>query len=157
MRSQHAQRLLSRAGYSLIELVTAIGIFGILAAAGLPYVDTHRQDINSAASQVIADYRWARTSAITSGVHYTITWTGSGAYQVRRLKQNADTTWSLDKVTKQVSLPSTVLRTGSPDTIEFNTRGIVVGGTTMATQTLSSYGGSRAIAVWPSGQTDAYQ
>lgn len=157
MMSEQAQRLRSRAGNTLIELLTAIAIFGVLAAAGLPHVDSRRQDLNSAATQVTADYRWARTRAITSGVHYTITWTGSGAYQVQRLKQNADSTWSSDVVVKSVTLPTTVLRSGSPNTIEFNTRGMVVAGTTMSTQTLSSYGAARAIAIWPSGQTSAYQ
>lgn len=155
--SKQAQRLRTRAGYSLIELLTAVAIFGILAAAGLPHIDSRRQDINSAAKQVVADYRWARTSAITSGVHYTVNWTGSGTYQVQRLKQNADTTWSLDQVVKTVTLPTTVLRAGSPNTIEFNTRGMVVAGTTMSTQTLSSYSASRAIAIWPSGQANVYQ
>jgi prepilin-type N-terminal cleavage/methylation domain-containing protein len=157
MMSQQTQRLRSRAGYTIVELLVAIGIFGVLAAAGLPHLDTRRQDINSAAKQVIADYRWARTRAITSGVHYTVNWTGSGGYQVQSLKQNADTTWSLDQVVKTVTLPTTVLRSGSPNTIEFNTRGMVVAGTTMSTQTLTSYGGSRAIAIWPSGQANAYQ
>ena len=90
-------------------------------------------------------------------VDWLAKWTGSGAYQVQRLKQNADTTWSLDTVAKQITLPSTVVRSGAPDIIEFNTRGMVVAGTTMSTQTLTSYGGSRAVAIWPSGQTDAYQ
>jgi prepilin-type N-terminal cleavage/methylation domain-containing protein len=157
MMSKQAQRLRSRAGYSLVELLTSIAILGVLAAAGLPHLDSRRQDMNSAAQQVIGDYRWARTRAITSGVHYAVKWTGSGAYQVQRMKQNADGTWSLDQAVKQITLPTTVLRTGSPDSIEFNTRGMVVAATTMSTQTLSSYSGSRAIAIWPSGQTDAYQ
>ena len=157
MIRERAQRLRSCAGYTLTELLTGVAIFAVLAAAGITHIDTGRQDLNSAAQQVISDYRWARTRAITSGVHYTVQWTGSTAYQVQRLKQNADGTWSLDQVVKQVALPSTVMRSGSPDTIEFNTRGLVVAATTMSTQTLASYGGSRPIAIWPSGQTDVYQ
>jgi Tfp pilus assembly protein FimT len=159
MISQRAQRVCSHVGYSLIELLAATATFSILAAAALPHLDIRRQDLNSIAKQVIADYRWTRTRAITSGVHYAVTWTDTGGYEVRRLKQNADSTWSLDLVVKQVSLPSTVSRTGSPNTIEFNTRGMVVGNAAipMPSQTLASYGGSRSIAIWPSGQIDAYQ
>ena len=40
------------------------------AALGLPHLDTRRQDIQTTAAQVIADYRWARNRAITSGVHF---------------------------------------------------------------------------------------
>ena len=157
MIRKRAQRLRSCAGYTLVELLTGVAIFAILAGAGITHIDTGRQDLNSATKQVLADYRWARTRAITGGVHYTVKWTGSTAYQVQKLKQNSDSSWSLDSVVKQVALPTTVARSGAPDTIEFNTRGLVVAATTMSTQTLSSYGGSRPIAIWPSGQTDVYQ
>jgi prepilin-type N-terminal cleavage/methylation domain-containing protein len=159
MISERAQRVSSHAGYSLIELLAAMATFSILAAAALPHLNTHRQDLNSVTKQVIGDYRWARTRAITSGVHYAVTWTDTGGYQVQKLKQNADTTWSVDVVVKNVALPSTVARTGSPKTIEFNTRGMVVGNAAipMPSQTLASFGGTRSIAIWPSGQIDAYQ
>ena len=157
MVREQAQRLRGSAGYTLVELLTGVAILAILGGAGITHIDTRRQDLNSATKQVVADYRWARTRAITSGVHYTVKWTGSGGYQVQKLKQNADSTWSLDQVIKTVTLPSTVTRSGSPDTIEFNTRGLVVASTTMSTQTLASYGGTRPVAIWPSGQTDVYQ
>ena len=159
MISQRAQRVCSHAGYSLIELLTAMATFSILAAAALPHLNSHRQDLNSITKQAIADYRWARTRAITSGVHYAVAWTNRGAYEVRRLKQNADSTWSTDIVVKSIALPSTVSHSGSPNVIEFNTRGMVVGTGTipMPSQTLASFGGTRGIAIWPSGQVDAYQ
>lgn len=158
MISQRAQRVCSHAGYSLIEMLVAMAVFSILAAAALPHLNTQRQDLNSITKQTIGDYRWARTRSITSGVHHALAWTSTG-YQVQRLKQNADGTWSLDRVVKTVSLPSTVSHSGSPSTIEFNTRGLVVGNGTipMPSQTLASFGGSRGIAIWPSGQVDAYQ
>jgi len=158
MISQRAQRVCSHAGYSLIEMLTAMATFSILAAAALPHLNTQRQDLNSMTKEVIGDYRWARTRAITSGVHHALAWTSTG-YEVRRLKQNADGSWSLDRVVKSVSLPSTVSHTGSPTVVEFNTRGLVVGSGTipMPAHTLASFGGSRGIAIWPSGQVDAYQ
>jgi prepilin-type N-terminal cleavage/methylation domain-containing protein len=161
MMSEVAQRLCGRAGYSILELLTAVAIFGILAAAGLPHVDTRRQDINNATKQVVADYRWARTRAITSGVHFAMKWTGTNAYEVDRLKQNADGSWSLDKTVKTISLPSTILRTGWPDSVEFNTRGMMLSSNAMVTQRLwdgvSNYATWRDVAIWPSGQTSVYQ
>src|SRR6516162_6503877 len=96
MISQRAQRVCSHAGYSLIELLTAMATFSILAAAALPHLNSHRQDLNS----------------ITNRVHYAVAWTNSGAYEVRRLKQNADSTWSTDIVVKSIALPSTVSHSG---------------------------------------------
>lgn len=161
MTSEPAQRVRSRSGYSLIELLTAVAIFGILAAAGLPHVDMRRQDINTSTKQVIADYRWARTRAITSGAHFALKWTGTGAYEVDRMKQAPDGTWSVDTAVKQISLPSTIIRTGWPDSVEFNTRGMMVSSNTIVTQSLwdgvSGYATSRVVAIWPSGQTSVYE
>jgi len=157
MTSERSQRLRSRSGYSLIELLTAVGIFGVLAAAGLPHVDMRRQDLNSSVRQVTADYRYARTRAITGGVHFTLKWTGTQTYTVQKLKLSG-TSWVLDKVVKTVTLPSTLTHSGTPDTIEFNTRGMMVSTTTVTWYDLtdSKFGGTRRIGVWPSGQADEY-
>lgn len=157
MTSQRAQRLRSRAGYSLIELLTAVSIFGVLAVAGLPHVDTHRVDLQTATEQVITDYRWTRTRAITSGVHYALTWTSDTNYQVQKLKQ-VGTNWTLDQVVKTVTLPSSVSHWGWPDMIEFNTRGMMISTTSATWHGVYDYQHSswRLIAIWPSGQTNEY-
>lgn len=157
MTSERSQRMRSQRGYSLIELLTAVGIFGVLAAAGLPHVDTRRQDLDSATRQVVADYRWARTRAITSGVHFNVVWTDTRNYKIQRLKQTG-TTWGLDKIVKTTSLPSTVARAGTPDTIEFNTRGMMISATSVTWYDIndSVFGGTRRIGIWPSGQANAY-
>jgi len=157
MTSERAQRLRSRSGYSLIELLTAVGIFGVLAAAGLPHVDTRRQDLDYATKQVTADYRWTRTRAITSGVHFALKWTGGQSYIVQRMKQSG-TSWVVDKNIKTVTLPSTVTHSGTPDTIEFNTRGMMVSATTVTWYDLidNQVGGTRRIGIWPSGQADEF-
>ncbi len=158
MTSEPAQRLRSRAGYSLIELLTAVAIFGILAAAGLPHVDTRRQDIRNASEQVIADYRWARTRAITSGAHFNVSWTSESTYEVQRMKQDPTGAWILDTVVKQVSLPSGIERSGWPNDVEFNTRGMMISQSYAMFDLLwdTQFSTYRMFAVWPSGQTNEY-
>ncbi|MDX2167353.1 MAG: type II secretion system protein [Deltaproteobacteria bacterium] len=152
---QIAQRLRARAGYTLIELLVAVAIFGVLAAAGLPHVDTRRQNIQTATKSVIGDYRWARTRAITSGVHFAIKWTNSTSYQVLRMKETAPGVWAQDVVVKTVSLPPDVSAYWtSPATQEFNTRGMMISTTYAIWQMLydTRFGGYHLFSVWPSGQ-----
>jgi len=152
---EFAQRLRSRAGYSLIELLVAVAIFGVLAAAGLPHVDTRRQDIRTATQQIIADYRWARTRAITSGVHFAITWTGTNRYEVQRMKETAPSTWAQDTVIKTVTLPADITAFWTfPATQEFNTRGMMISTNYAIWQLVydNRFGGFNIFSVWPSGQ-----
>ena len=139
----------------MVELLTAVGIFGALAAAGLPHVDTHRQDLRTATAQVVADFRWTRVRAITSGAHFAIQWTGDSAYQVQRMKQAEDGTWDVDAVVKEVALPAGVVRWGWPDSVEFNTRGMMISSDYAAWQSLwdMGFGTGRMVTIWPSGQT----
>lgn len=157
MTSQRTHHLPSQAGYSLIELLTAVAIFAILAAAGLPHLDTRRMDIANTTEQVIADYRWARSRSITGGVHYALVWTAENTYEVRRLKL-VGATWTLDAAVKQVTLPASLTRWGWPDSVEFNTRGMMISADSAQFQglwdaTFSSY---RLISIWPSGQVNEY-
>ena len=159
MTSESIERLRTHSGYTVIELLVAVAIFVVLASAGLPHIDTRRTDIQTMTRQVISDYRWTRMRSITSGVHYSLAWTGSTTYEIRRLRQDG-AVWNLDTVIKTVDLPSTITRGGSgtpADIIEFNTRGMVVSTENMVWQRLfDSMGGStamREIRVYPAGQT----
>ena len=154
MTGNLARHLGDARGYSLIELLVAVGIFGVLAAAGLPHLDTRRQDIQSATKQVIADYRWARTRAITSGAHFAIEWTSSNSYEVQRMKEVSGN-WAIDEVVKTVTLPSHINTVWYwPTTQEFNTRGMMITTTYPLWQLLwdSNYYGWHTLSVWPSGQ-----
>jgi len=157
MTSERTHHVRSQSGYTLIELLTAVAIFAILAAAGLPHLDTRRTDISTATEQAISDYRWARSRAITGGVHYSLAWVAQNEYQVQRLKL-VGTTWSLDTVVKDVTLPATVIRWGWPDTAEFNTRGMMVTTDTTNYQGLwdNQFSSWRMISIWPSGQVNEY-
>lgn len=150
-----ARHVASQRGYSLIELLVAVGIFGLVAALGLPHLDTRRQNIQNVSKQVVADYRWARNRAITSGVHFGIEWTASNSYQVQRMKQAANGSWSKDVTVKTVTLPSNINATWYwPSLQEFNTRGMMVTTTYPLYQLFwdSTYNGWRMLSVWPSGQ-----
>jgi prepilin-type N-terminal cleavage/methylation domain-containing protein len=161
MTSEQIERLHSHSGYTIIELLVAVAIFVVLASAGLPHIDTRRQDIGNMTKQVISDYRWTRVRAITGGVHFAFAWTGTGSYEIRRLKQ-VGTNWTLDSVIKSVTLPATITRSGSAesDVVEFNTRGMVVSTENIVWQRLrDSMGGTtswREVRIWPSGQTGEY-
>src|SRR4030095_1513058 len=126
MTSEQIGRVRSHAGYTIIEWLVAVAIFVVLASAGLPHIDTRRQDIANTTKQVVSDYRWTRVRAITGGVHFAFAWTGQAPYEIRRLKQ-VGTDWTLDSVIKSVTLPATITRNGpaEADVVEFNTRGLV--------------------------------
>lgn len=158
MISEWTYHVRNRAGYSVVETLTAIAITGVLAATALPHLDTRRQDIHTTVTQMVSDYRWARSRAIVTGVHYSVEWTSSSRYQVKRLKKDASGAWVLDTVVKDVMLPATVTRlyTGVP--VEFNTRGLSVTSTYALWLFFhdSQFGNNVTLAVWPSGQTYEY-
>lgn len=144
-------------GYTLVELLVAVAIFGILAAAGLPHIDNRRQDVETITKQVVGDMRWARTRAITSGVHFAVHFPNNQSYQVIRMKQ-VGTTWTVDAVVKEVTLPSNIQVFLWPTTFEFNTRGIMISNTFVSYPLVMDmkHSGWRMVAVWPSGQVHEY-
>lgn len=150
-----ARHLRSHAGYSLIELLVAVAIFGVLAAAGLPQVDTRRQDIQTATQQVMADYRWARARAITSGTHFAIRWVNTTRYEIVRMRETGPGTWAVDEVVRTVTLPDGITAQWTfPLIQEFNTRGMMISTTWPIWQLVydSRYAGWNIFSVWPSGQ-----
>lgn len=148
------------AGHTLIETLVTLGILGVMVASGLPKWDPRRQDINTARQMVLGDYRYARARAITTGVHFSVKITNSQQYQVQRHVQNADGSWSVAGVVRTVNLPSNLVIGSFPDTLEFNTRGLMITlppsgpASQLYVNLVDQAGTAKAhqFSVWPSGQ-----
>ena len=110
----------------MIELLSFMAIFMVLLAAGLPHLDTRREDVSISMRRIAADLRWTRTRAMTSGEHFVFHVTGANTYQIERMELLAGV-WTLDEIVKTVQLPSQMTISGfTPDTIEFDSRGMIV-------------------------------
>jgi hypothetical protein len=139
-----------------------IGILGVIVASGIPNWDPRRQDVNTAMAMVLGEFRYTRARAITSGTHFSIKMNSANQYQVQRHVQDPnDGTWPVDSVTRTVDLPSNLVFWMFPDTIEFNTRGLMVTELTPGNPTelfVNIYdqvgGHAHQFSVWPSGQVN---
>jgi len=147
----------------LIELLVGLAIFGVIALAGLPHIDTRRESLNTSIQQVMSDMRYARARSITSGEHFAVEWTGASSYEVQRLTEVGGV-WQVDSVIRTVNLPTFVqfsldgAATGATgvaiDRIEFNTRGMMISSVQplRPVMTDSIRGNAQQLAIWPSGQ-----
>jgi Tfp pilus assembly protein FimT len=144
-------------GHTLIELLGLIGILGVIAGTALPHFDTRREDINTAMQALIGEFRTARTHAITTGTHYSLHFSGDRSLAVQRHEQAEDGTWPVAAKTRDISLPQSVSWWMSPETIEFNTRGVMISASEPVFVYVTDQVGKRvhSISVWPSGQVQA--
>lgn len=144
-------------GQTLIELLGLIGILGLIAGTALPHFDTRREDINTVMQKLMSEFRTARTKAITTGTHYSLHFSSERSLGVQRHEQAEDGTWPVAAKIKDISLPQTVSSWVSPDTIEFNTRGVMISASEPIFVYVTDQVGGRvhSFSVWPSGQVQA--
>lgn len=160
-------RLTSFQGYSIVEILVAVAIFGIVARTAIPHLDARRMQVIAAQQVVAANLRLARARAITKSVHYRVDFPSASQITVTPMVQEEDRTWEPDSDNVQtISLPgNTHLASGSQCTapctpvigtnIEFNSRGVAVNLAAKAQITLvDDFGKSKALEAWPSGQID---
>jgi len=160
------RRSMRQRGYSLVEMLVAIGILGILVATALPHMDTRRESTNTAVQSVIAGLRLARTKAISTGAHYCFHRNGNTAYYVRRWKETTYSPyWASDKTILDAKMPKhtdwALEDYAGPhgEHLMFNTRGLSIdsGTNQVATQSVTiwvwdDFGVTHSIVVTPSGQ-----
>lgn len=157
MTRDSTKRLTTRGGYSLIELMAAVSILGIVAMVGLPHVDTRREGINTSAQLVLSDLRLARSRSITSGDHFALVPKSPGSYELQRLVINPTGNWVFHSVVKTVTLPPNIrVEFGelALNRIEFNTRGMLVTSNEPLWPVIvdTQHHSKHQLAIWPSGQ-----
>jgi prepilin-type N-terminal cleavage/methylation domain-containing protein len=134
-------------GFTLAEVLVAMGVFAILAAIAVPnftaQLPTYR--LNGAARQVFADLMWARTKAVEENTTVIVT-----------LPNPAGTTYTIVGGTVntakniQANYSGITLNRNTGPNPTFSSRGTTGGETTV---TVSNGGETRTVRVRPTGVT----
>ena len=143
-------------GYTIMELMTVVGLTGIILAMAIPNIPRGTYDLWGTQTLFLGDIRAARTLALTKGDHFRLVVTAAGTYDVRRM-QLLGAIW-IDRVQPPLTsrtLPAHVtFAAGVNNSYEFNTRGLLVNPNAVQSVLLtdSRSGHYRGVTVWPSGQ-----
>lgn len=142
-------------GFSLIELVSVLGLVAVLLGISLSIFHQNLYDLDAARARLVADLRLARGHAIEQDVHYRFTITSVSTYEVDKLRQVVGVWVPDSSYTQTNDLPSTAQLENLPGTvIEFDSRGMVTqarGAILLTLRDLRS-NAARLVSVWPSGQ-----
>lgn len=154
-------------GFSLVEVIVAMVIFGIIARIAIPHFDARKMKVLAAQQLIAANLRLVRAKAITKSLHYRLAFTAAKQIQVQPMVLQTNGTWAVDSANvKTLALPSnTQFAAGSQCTspctpvintfIEFNSRGVATNIATMQQITLiDDFGKAKAVQAWPSGQVN---
>ena len=124
-------------GFSLGEILVAVGIFSILAAIAVPQFNEFRPKIrlNGATRQIFSELMWARSKAVNDNSSYVVTF------------PNNQTMLITGSTTKTVNIQteySDVTLASSASTITFSSRGTA---DVAPTITLTNSGGSKTVTL----------
>jgi type IV pilus assembly protein PilA len=131
--------LTDRRGFTLVELITAVVIFGILAGIAVPQFVAFRPKsrLNGAARQIYSELMWARSKAVNDNSAYVVTFPPGNQTMVI-------TAGSTVKTVNIQTEYSDVTLASSASTITFSARGTA---DVAPTITLTNPGGSKTVAV----------
>jgi prepilin-type N-terminal cleavage/methylation domain-containing protein len=138
MFTHRYHRLLTdRRGFSLAEILVAIGIFVILAAIATPQFIAFRPKnrLNGAARQIYSELMWARSKAVNDNSSYVVTFPTN---QTMQIAGSATKTVNIQTEYSDVTLTSTA------STITFSSRGTT---DVAPTITLTNPGGTKSVTI----------
>ncbi len=145
-------------GFTLPDLMVTISLVTILAGVTLPQLDSRRMQITTAQRLVIATLRLARVNAITKSQHFTVSFPALNRMQLSAMVQSpaGSGIWQVDPANVQtIQLPNAtqVALADVGVTVEFNGRGMAPNlNTPLQIDTQDSFGVTKSLQVWPSGQ-----
>lgn len=152
------RRQRSSPGYTLIEVLVGMAVFGVLISTALPHYHADRLQLGAAQWQVLAVLRDARALAISHNLHFAVRVAAADRLVVQRLRQ-VGTAWEPDGDplrTLRLPSPASVASDDVGARVEFNGRGVAVNLTTPRRIGLQdSFGAAKALEVWPSGEINA--
>lgn len=151
------RRQQSSPGYTLIEVLVTMSVFGILVGTALPHYHADRLHLGAAHQQLVAVLRDARGLAVSHNLHYAVEVAAADQIVVQRLRQ-VGTAWESDGAplrTLRLLAPTSVASDLVGVRVEFNGRGVAVNlATPQRIDLQDSFGASKSLRVWPSGEID---
>lgn len=131
--------LKDRRGFSLVELIVVIVVFGILAGMAVPQFIAFRPQnrLNGAARQIYSELMWARSKAVNENSAYVVTFPTTQTMQIA-VSGSTIKTVDIQAEYSDVTLAS------SASTITFSSRGTT---DVTPTITLTNSGGTKTVTV----------
>jgi prepilin-type N-terminal cleavage/methylation domain-containing protein len=138
MRVRYLKQILKdRRGFSLGEILVAVGVFSILAAIAVPQFIAFRpmNRLNGAARQIYSELMWARSKAVNDNSSYVVTFPTNQTMLI---------TGATTKTVNIQTEYSDVTLTSTASTITFSSRGTADAAPTIS---LTNSGGTKVVTL----------